>query len=150
MPKVRKKYNKIKQLTRVADHLTRSVVIAYTDHLGGCYMVDLKHSRIVPPESKEGKQVLASLCRPHVWSCYIAVFGRNKLGDQYMKSEQLFTNSRMYQEDLAPTFEEHHGKLIETINKDDLCAVGWLASPHNKEFTEQEAENIFDQLGVWK
>lgn len=149
MAKVRKKYNKIKQLGRVADHLTRDIIVAYTDGLGGCYMVDVKRKRIVKPETKEGERVLASLSRPHMWSCYISAFGRNKLGEEYIKSEQLFTPSRMYQEDLAPTFEQHHGVLIKTVNPDDLCGVGWLACPHGREFTEAEAADIFNSLGVW-
>lgn len=148
MAKPRKKYNKMKQLTRVADHLIRNKVICYTDDLAGCIVVDLKSNRVVPPESKEGKQVIAALSRPHVWSCFIAAFGRSL--DQYMKSEQIITSSRYYQADLAPTFEEYHTKLIKSVPEHHRCGVGWIASPEARDFTEKEAADIFEALGVWE
>jgi len=149
MAKKRKAYNPMKQLTRVADHLTNNVMIAYLDSFSGCVMLDLKHSRLIPPESREGKQVLAALSRPHKWSCFIACFGRTAV-DEYMKSEQIFTSSRYYQDDLAPVFEEKHFDLIKSMPEHHRCGVGWLASPKGIELTEKQAGDIFNKLGAWQ
>ena len=51
---MRKKYNKLKQLTRAADYFVKDVLVAYTDNLGGCVMLHRRHKRIIPPESREG------------------------------------------------------------------------------------------------
>jgi len=148
MPKRRKTYNKMKHLAMTADHLLKNKVLCYTNTLKGCYMIDLKQSRIVPPESKEGTRVMAALMRPHTWSCYIAVFGRHD-HEEYMKGEQLFTSSRYYQEDLAPVFEEHHGRLIRDFNPNHMCGVGWIADPSGQEISEKVAGHIFEQLDAW-
>lgn len=149
MAKKRKAYNPMKQLTRVADHLTRGVLIGYTTGLGGCIMINIKGCRIIPPESREGRQVVAALGRPHTWSCTIGVFGRTQLGEQYMKSEVITTSSRYYQADLAPTFEEYHAKLIPSIPEHHRVAVGWLASPSGVELSEKQASEIFESMGAW-
>lgn len=145
---VRKKYNKLKQLTRVADHLIKDKVICYTSKLAGCVVLDTKKFRIVPPESLEGKQVVAALSRPHKWSCYISVFGRTHM-DEYMKGEQIFAGARYFQEDLAPTFEQHHGVLIKKVPEHHRCGVGWIADPSGADITEKMAGHIFQQLGAW-
>ena len=149
MTKKRKPYNKMKQLVRVADHLTKDVLVGYTTSLAGCVMIHRKQLRLIPPESREGKQVVAALGRPHQWSCTIAVFGRTALGEEYMKSEAVVTKSRYYQSDLAPTFEEYHAKLIPKIPEHQRVAVGWLASPAGVELTEKEAGDIFVALQAW-
>jgi len=148
--KKRKAYNKMKQLTRVADHLLKNVLIGYTDSLKGCVVFNIKQGRIIPPESREGKQVIAALGRPHTWSCYCAAFGRTQLGEQYMKSSVVVTETRYFQEDLAPVFEEEHAQLIKAVPDHHRCAIGWIASPQGVEFTEKEAESIFSALGVWE
>lgn len=144
MPKVRKKYNKVKQLTRVADHLLKNILICYVDSLKGCVMLDRKRQVILQPS----EAMIASAARPHKWSCYIAAFGRTEL-DEYMKSEQLTVPTRYYQEDLAPVFEEHHAKLVKTVPEHHLCGVGWIASTQGEEISEQEAGKIFEKLGAW-
>jgi len=139
----------MKHLAMTADHLIRNKVICYTDSLKGCCVIDLKQARIVPPESTEGERIIAALSRPHAWSCFIAAFGRHD-HEEYMKSEQLFVDSKYFQEDLAPIFEEHHGRLIKGMNPDHLCGVGWIADPSGKEISETIAGHVFDQLEAWK
>ena len=149
MPSKRKAYNKMKQLTRVADHLAKDVLIGYTTSLAGCVMIQRKQLRLIPPESREGRQVVAALGRPHTWSCTIAVFGRTALGEEYMKSEAVVTDTRYFQSDLAPTFEEYHSKLIPKIPEHQRVAVGWIASPAGIELSEKEAGDIFVALQAW-
>lgn len=149
MAKVRKKFNPVKQLTRVGDYLLRNVLVAYTDDLKGCVLLDRKRERLIPPDSREGKQVIAALSRPHKWSCFISVFGRTQF-DCYMKSEQIFTPARYYQNELAPIFEEHHAELIKRIPEHQRCGAGWLADPMGGELTEKQAGKMFEQLGAWQ
>lgn len=150
MAKKRKAYNPMKQITRVADHLTRDVLVGYTTGLGGCIMINLKSDRVIPPESREGVQIMAALGRPHTWSCTISVFGITPLGDKYMKSDHITTDSRYYQSDLAATFEQYHAKLIPTIPLHHRVGVGWLASPAGLELSEKQASEIFEIMGAWE
>jgi len=142
--KKRKAFNKIKQLNRVADHLLKDILICYVDDLEGCVMLDKKRQQIIRPS----EAMIASAARPHNWSCYIAIFGRSEL-DEYMKSEQLFTPAKYYQQDLAPVFEEYHAKLLKSMPEHHLCGVGWIASTRGEELSEKEAGEIFRRLGAW-
>lgn len=144
MAKVRKKFNKRKQLTRVASHLTRNLVVCYLDKFNGCVIVDYKNGHMIKPTDA----IIAAASMPHQWSCFIAAFGRTP-HQEYFKSEQILTSSKYYQEDLAPVFEEHHLKLIKRIPEHQLCGVGWIASMHGVEFTEDQAGAIFTKLGAW-
>jgi len=146
MAKVRKKFNKMKQLGRVSQHILKDVLVCYVDRLEGCVMVDRKKGVILKPT----EVMVAAASRPHQWSCYISVLGRVPLtGQEYMKSEQILTPSKFYQSDLAPVFEMHHSRLIKNIPEDHLCGVGWIADPFGSELTEQEAGSIFEQLEAW-
>lgn len=140
----RKKYNKIKQLNRVADHLLRNIVICYVDRLKGCVMVDRKQKVIIKPT----EPLIAAAGRPHRWSCLIAAFGRTQF-DEYFKSESIITPAKYYQEDLAPIFEEHHQELIRRVPEHQLCGVGWIADPFGSDLSEQEAGEIFQKLEAW-
>lgn len=144
MAKVRKKFNKMKQMGRFADHLLKDIVVAYVDRLEGCVFVDRKKQYIVKPT----EPMIGAISRPHKWSCYIAVFGRTAI-DEYMKSEVLTVPSKYYQEDLAPIFEEHHLKLMQSVPDHHRCAVGWIADPFGGDISEQEAGNIFTKLEAW-
>ena len=145
MAKVRKKYNKAKQYNRFAKHHLKDLVVAYTDDLKGCVMLDTKRQELVKPN----ELTVACIEMPHQWSCFIAAMGRTQLGEEYMKAEQIFTPSKFYQRDLAPIFEAHHAELIKQMPDHHLCSVGWIACPNGREFTEKEAADIFTKLGAW-
>lgn len=145
MAKVRKKYNRVKQLTRVADHVMKNVYIVYTDSLKGCVFYDRKGEYIIKPNDL----MIASASRPHKWSVFIAAFGRT-LVDEYFKGEQIFTPSRYYHEDLVDVLEEEHKKVIDSVPEHQLCGVGWVASLHGEDISEQEAGKIFEQVEAWQ
>ena len=145
MPKIRKKYNKMKQLNRVADHLLKDIVVCYVDNLKGCVMVDTKSDCIIKPS----EAMIASASRPHNWSCTIIALGKN--GDQeYFKSSHIKSNAKYYQADLAPVFESHHLDLTKDMNPNQLCGVAWVASPNGVELSEPEVCRILTKLQAWK
>ena len=145
---MRKKYNKLKQLTRAADYFVKNVLVAYTDNLGGCVMLHRRHKRIIPLESREGRVAVASLGRPHKWSCLTVALGLD--GDkEYFKSEIIETNTRYFQADLSPVFEEHHLRLSKEMNPNHLCGLAWLASPTGGDIDEHEAAQILSNLEAW-
>lgn len=148
MVKKRKKFNKLKQLTRAADYFVRDLLICYTDNLKGCVMLNRKTRRIIPPESHEGRTAIASLGRPHRWSCLIVVLGVD--GDtEYFKSELIETSERYFQEDLSPTFEENHLRLSSEMNPNHLCGLAWIASPTGGDIPEEDAAEILTNLEAW-
>jgi hypothetical protein len=140
----RKAYNPVKQLNRMADHLLKNVVVVYVDHLKGCVMVDTKRKiRLKPSQA-----MVASINRPHKWSCFIAAFGRTP-HDEYFKGESIITPAKYYQADLAPIFEMHHQNLIKRIPEHQLCGVGWIADPFGNDLSEKDAGEIFSMLDAW-
>ena len=145
MAKVRKKFNRVKQLNRVADSVMRNILICYTDTLGGCVFYDKKGGYLVKPTDL----MIASASRPHQWSIYIAAFGRT-LVDEYFKGEQIFTPSRYFHEDLTDMLQEYHGKLCATVPEHHLCGVGWIGSLTGEDIPEKLAGHIFEQLEAWK
>lgn len=149
MPSKRKPYNKMKQLSRAADHFVKDVLVAYTDNLGGCVMLHRRHKRIIPPESREGRTAVASLGRPHRWSCLVVALGLD--GDtEYFKSELIESQERYFQDDLAPTFEEQHQRLAKEMNPNQLCGLAWIASPTGGDISERDAADILTNLEAWK
>lgn len=145
MAKVRKKFNRVKQLNRVADSVMRNILICYTDTLGGCVFYDKRGGYVVKPTDL----MIASASRPHQWSVYVAAFGRT-LVDEYFKGEQIFTPSRYYHDDLVDVLTEHHDKLCKTVPEHHLCGVGWIGSLTGEDIPEKLAGRIFEQLEAWK
>lgn len=146
--KKRKTYNKMKQLQRVGDHLLKDIAVAYCDRLKGCVILDTKRLRLVPPDSREGKQKIAALGRPMLWACSIYALGFDGK-QEYFKSECIKATSRYYQDALAPLFEEHHGKLAKEMNPSHLAGLAWLASPLGYEFSDEEASELLTALQAW-
>jgi hypothetical protein len=145
MAKVRKKFNRVKQLNRVADSVMRNILICYTDTLGGCVFYDKKGGYLVKPTDL----MIASASRPHQWSIYVATFGRT-LVDEYFKGEQIFTPSRYYHNDLTELLAEHHARVSETVPEHHRCGVGWIGSLTGEDIPEKLAGKIFEQLEAWK
>ena len=145
MAKKRKPFNKFKQLSRFADHILKDIVVCYTTREEGCRLLNVKKQCLIVPDN-----VMANaIAFPHFWSCYLAVFGRTALGEEYMKSEQIITQAKHCQEDLAPTFEKYHAELIKRVPEHQRIGVGWIASPNGVELTEKEAGAIFAKLRAW-
>ena len=91
---------------------------------------------------------MASLGRPHKWSCLIVALGLD--GDkEYFKSEIIETNTRYFQADLSPVSEEHHLRLSKEMNPNHLCGLAWLASPTGGDIDEHEAAQILTNLEAW-
>jgi hypothetical protein len=145
MAKVRKKYNRGKQLTRVADHAMKNILICYTDELGGCVFYDKRGGYLVKPTDL----MIAAASRPHKWSIYVAAFGRT-IVDEYFKGEQIFTQSRYYHDDLTGVLEEEHRKVIESVPERHRCGVGWIGDVLGEDIPEKLAGDIFTKLEAWK
>jgi len=148
MPKKRKAYNKLKQLSRAADYFVKDVIVAYTDNLKGCVLLHKKHKRLIPPDSREGKVAVASLARPHRWSCLIVALGLDGK-TEYFKSELIETTERYFHDDLGPVLEEHHLKLTKEMNPNHFCGLAWLASPTGGDIDEAEVAEILTNLEAW-
>jgi len=141
----RKAYNRVKQLTRLADHKLKNLFVVYTDHLSGCHFYDHKRKALI----KANDLLVGCIEMPHMWCAYLAVFGRTQLGDEYMKSLEIETQSRHRHTDLAGVLEAHHLKLIKELPDHHRCGVGWLASPSGAKLSESEAAEIFTKLEAW-
>lgn len=86
---------------------------------------------------------------PYTWSVYVAVFCRDQLGQEYMKSDSHLFTTRYRQLELVPYLNEEHNKLIKTVNRDHVIGAGWIASHEGRDFSETEAAKLFENMGCW-
>jgi hypothetical protein len=142
----RKAYSPQKRRQRTANHAIRNLMVAYTTWLDGCVLFDHKRKVLIHPTP----ELIAAFDYPHRWSILCAVFGRNQLGEHYIKSEIIEAQAPYKQADLAPLAWERHQKLLDSFPRRHLIGVGWLADPFGSDISEQQAGEIFDGLGVWK
>ena len=144
MAKVRKKYNKAKVASKMADRVLKDVYLVYTDSLKGCVFYDKKGQYII----KANKALMNSAALPHKWSVFVAAFGRNQF-DEYFKGEQIFTQSKYYHDDLVTVLEAEHKKVIDSVPSHQLAGVGWIGSFHGEDIPEKVAGRIFEQVEAW-
>jgi len=141
----RKAFSPYKQRQRVAKHVIRNLMVAYSTWLDGCVLFDQKSQCLIHPTDS----IVAGFQYRYKWSLLIAIFGRNQLGDEYMKSEIITANEPCTQSQLAPLAWEYHQQLLKEFPRHHLIGVGWLADPFGADISEQEAGDIFTGLGVW-
>jgi hypothetical protein len=51
---------------------------------------------------------------------------------------------------LIEVLEKEHKKVIDSVPEHQLCGVGWVASLHGEDISEQEAGKIFEQVEAWQ
>ena len=82
------------------------------------------------------------------WGVFIAVLCKNEFGDRYMKADYIKVDRPITQPELADFLNEQHSELIKNTNPKHLVDVGWLASPTGKEWTEEQAFEIFERMAA--
>jgi len=79
----------------------------------------------------------------HKWSVFIAVFGRDNFGKEYMKSEVIQTKEPYYNDELIDVLNTEHERLYKEANEKQIISVGWLAVPSNMDWDEKVLFKMF-------
>lgn len=80
----------------------------------------------------------------HHWTLYLAVFCEDQLGRKYTKAIELETNGIYKADHLTEVIKKHHTRLVKDQNPTHVKSSGWIAFPYSIEFSEQQADKLFD------
>lgn len=141
----RKKYNPLKQVQLLASQSLKNSAIGCVIGQDGCQLIDLRSNTILPVS--HNKVTLISSVR-HQWSVFIAVFGIDHNNQHYMKSKEISVVNPAFQSDMVETLNSEHSQLIKEFNTSHLLSVGWLATPYLKDWSEENAFQVFEKLGA--
>lgn len=147
MPKKRNKRYNPKKVVRLIDRMVlKNKVVTYVtgDSYNNLYC--LKQKKLI---SVDKKIAVALAEQPFEWSILIAVICRDQNGTEYIKSELIASNQKYFQHELISFLAEKHQKLIQSVNRTHVIGVGWLASPEGRDWEEDQAGQIFEQLGAF-
>lgn len=88
--------------------------------------------------------IASALCDvAHRWTLYLAVFcdsGR----ERYTKAVELEPQGIYRADRLTDVIREHHTALVEAQNSSHVVSSGWIAFPYRIEFSEEQADRLFD------
>lgn len=145
MKKRTKKYNpRAKNIKRTLCLLrNKSFVHTSLDSQIAC--LHNRHAHLFLPD----QLLIATLAKERFkWSTFIAVFFKDKDNKINMKSESLFINQLLTQNEVADYLTTAHSKLIKSVNTNLFYGYGWLSCPFEHDWSEQDAFNIFDHTGI--
>ena len=83
------------------------------------------------------------------WTVYIAAFCRDQMGREYVKAEEIAASGEYLYREIAELLNDQHFALLETVNRQHLCGVGWIAAPRRCEFDEAQAYQVFAENGAF-
>lgn len=146
MSKRRKSFNPRKQASSIAKFALKNLAIASVPGQGPCHIIDLKSNKI----QRQIPRLTYDLFNEnrYRWTVLIAVFGIDHQGQYYMKSEELVSQEEYFQLDMFQIRTEKHKSLISRFNQSQLLSVGWIATPYDKIWDEEEAFQVLEGIGA--
>lgn len=149
MSKPRKKHNinrRHANYSRALLHRLNAVIVWIAGQRNNaCILANLKTGDIIPI----GKELQGAITDvAHDWSIYCAAMGRRQDGEEYMKGS-IVKAPRCYQHQIADQLEDIHRSVINDMNPNHRCGVGWIACPWGEDISEEAAGNLLGKLGGW-
>jgi len=142
-----KKYNPLKNLTNTANQILKNYAVGYITTHKASDLIDVKRNKKVNVDISTVK-LLTEI--PHVWSVYIACFGRDENNVEYMKSKEIHIDQKHFQKNVVTTLNDIHSKMCNQFNQKHFISAGWIATPYYKEWEEAKASEIFTKLGAYE
>jgi thiazole synthase ThiGH ThiG subunit len=141
-----KKYNPLKNLINTANQVLKNYAVGYITSHKSSDFIDIKRNKKVSVNMNTVK-LLTEI--PHMWSVYIACFGRDENNIEYMKSKEIHIDQKYLQKDVVATLNNIHSKMCKQFNQKHFISAGWIATPYYKEWKESEASELFTELGAY-
>jgi|TARA_B110001469_G_scaffold103694_1_gene102290 hypothetical protein len=82
------------------------------------------------------------------WSTFIAAFFKDKDDKINMKSESLYIDQLLTQNEVADYLSKAHSQLIQSVNAKFFYGYGWLSCPFEYDWSEEDAFKIFEHTGI--
>lgn len=149
MKKRNKKYNRVEAVRRNNERILKGFAVAYfaNDETPKQDIILTNIKGDVMPVNKTMAEAISEF--PYKWSIMLGVFCVEK-GLKTCKMELVKFTERYYQSDLVAYLNDRHQAFIQK-QKDknvNMSGAGWIASPVGRDFSEDEAGNIFSKLGA--
>lgn len=143
----RKRYNRLEHVRQLAKAKLKGCAVVYVSGDDHKRLFSLKHMmqvRVTP----DLDLLVHGIRWP--WTVYIAAFCRDQAGTEYIKAEEIAVAGEYLYSELADLLNDQHFALLETVNRQHLCGVGWIAAPRRCVFDEAQAADVFGQLGAFE
>lgn len=146
MKAIRKPNNQVNRLRKLAKLYTRDLAVT---QLGSenCEIVHIPTLSIYRSATRKTATYFTD--HPYKWTLLIAVFGRDKNGNNYMKPREIELPNARYQRDLTDTMRDLHSKLVEEFNRNHFLGMGWVAVNEPTVFDEETCFKLFENLGAF-
>ena len=146
MSKVRKKYNKMKLATNMANAFVKYMGVSYLPN-NNCELIDFDKHQVL--KNSRPTQVTYMTQFQYNWNVLLMVYGRDELGNDYMKTEEVAAARKCYSGDIHEAINEAHDRLYQNFNKNHFVSLGWLASPKNRIWDYEKVTDLMSKLGAW-
>ncbi len=143
----RKANNELERTRRVARACLKDCVVVYVSGDTHKRLYSLKHDAQVRC-TVSIDLAIHSIRWP--WTVYIAAFCRDQTGAEYVKAEEIAVAGEYLYSELSDLLNEQHFALLETVNRQHLCGVGWIAAPRRCTFDEAQAYQVFATNGAFE
>ena len=143
----RKANNELERTKRIARASLKDCVVVYVSGDDHKRLFSLRHMMQVRCTVSIDRAVHA-IRWP--WTVYIAAFCRDQSGSEYVKAEEVAVAGEYFYSELTDLLNEQHFALLETVNRQHLCGVGWIAAPRRCTFDEAQAFNVFSNNGAFE
>lgn len=143
----RKANNELERTKRIARATLKDCVVVYVSGDDHKRLYSLKHDAQVRCTVSIDRAI-HSIRWP--WTVYIAAFCRDLAGTEYVKAEEIAVAGEYFYSELAELLNAQHFALLETVNRQHLCGVGWIAAPRRCEFDEAQAYQVFANNGAFE
>lgn len=143
----RKANNELERTKRIARASLKECVVVYVSGDDHKRLYSLKHNSQVRCTTSIDRAI-HGIRWP--WTVYIAAFCRDQTGAEYVKAEEIAVEGEYLYRELAELLNELHFQLLETVNCQHLCGVGWIAAPRRCSFDEAEAYRVFAANGAFE
>ncbi len=150
MKKRNKSYNPLKFVQYNNERILKGFAVAYfvNDEVPSqdIMLTDLKGNK--KPVTRTLAESIQNF--PYKWSVMLCAFCIEK-GKPSCKMKLVRCNSRYYQKDLVNYLNGEHQAFFKSLRDKsvNLTGGGWVASAVGRDFSEDEAGNIFEQLGAF-
>lgn len=126
---------------------TNHVAVINIDPSGRQGMINWVNCKNIPP----GLRIAGAMCDyPHQWTIYLSGLCVDKDGNRYIKAEEIAPQGIYLAAHLTDVIEQTYRALLETCNKNQLVASGWIAIPDRVSLDEEQAAKLFEAAGAWR
>lgn len=148
MSKKRKAYSPLKRQLKLSRAILKGTAVMYTTGVEVCSLVSTSNGDRLSVTPITRKAITEYR---HKWKVFMAVFCRDQLGKEYIRSGIADPKGEYLHTELLDALNDEHQKLIKEANPKHIIGAGWLACPDGAEIEDDKACEIFTKSSdIWE